>query len=176
MRKLSKRAALFASSAVLAMPGVAMAGTAHADATSTVIRIWGSSHCMDNATENFAKVQMWDCTKHAEQNWFPVFNGDNGNLADFSFRNKNTNLYLTAPTGGGGGTVVMSGYTGDATQQWLRIYDNDPSDQTDGSYQVWESAASPGWCLNTNSVGNGTALRLWPCDITDHYQKWHFDN
>lgn len=172
MRKLSKRVALLASSAALAVPAVAMSGgAAHADTNFTAIRIFGSTHCMDNATENSGKVQMWNCTGHAEQNWFPQFNQQAGT---FTFINQNTDLCVTAPPSGGG-TVVMGSCVGATTQQWSLIYTNTPSGQTDGSYSVWQSAAS-GWCLNTNSVGNGTALRTWPCDITDHYQKWHFDN
>ena len=173
MRMLSKRVALLASTAALAVPGVIVSGTAaHADTNTTLIRVFGSTHCLDNATENSTKLQMWDCTGHAEQNWSPVFNGTTQN---FAFKNENTGLCITAP-GSGGGTVVMAGCGGASTQQWTLIYENTPSQQVDGAYSVWESASAPGWCLNTNSVGNGTAIRTWPCDITDHYQKWHFDN
>lgn len=172
MRTLSRRVAMLASSAALAVPGVVVAGTAHADAGYTPIRIFGSSHCLDNATENSAKLQMWNCTGHAEQNWDPQFNSGPQN---FTFRNQNTNLCITAPNPGGE-TVVMSGCSGDPTQQWKLIYENTPSQQTDGAYSVWEAASLPGWCLNTDSVRNGTTIRIWPCDITAQYQKWHFDN
>ena len=49
------------------------------------------------------------------------------------------------------------------------------NDTGDGSYSVWQNASSL-WCLNTDSVANGTVIRTWSCDITDHNQKWHFDH
>lgn len=175
MRKLSKRAALLASSAVLAVPGIVIsAGAAHASTGVTSIRVFGSTHCLDNATENSSKVQMWNCTGHAEQNWSPVVNPASAS-PQFSFQNQNTHLCVTSP-GSGGGTVTMSQCSGATTQQWIPLFTNTPDGSGSGSYTVWESASALGWCLNSDSVANGTVIRNWPCDTTQIRQEWHFDN
>ncbi|ACU73950.1 Ricin B lectin [Catenulispora acidiphila DSM 44928] len=173
MRKLTKRATLLASSAVMALPAVVVSGgAAHADQPFPYVsvRIWGSTHCMDNAVQNAETVQMWNCTGVPEQKWQDRPNQATGT---FALVNQNTNYCLDA-LAQGDGPVVMGPCTASNTQQWITLFADNPSPFTNGAYAVIENVASS-QCLNTSSVANGTVLRTWPCDITAHYQKWHFD-
>jgi hypothetical protein len=178
MRYLAKRVILFASSAVMALPAIAVSGgAAHADQPPfppVTVRVWGSSHCIDNATQNAETLQMWNCTGGPEQKWADTPDSINGvGTGTFSLVNQNTGYCMDAPAQGDG-TVVMGPCTSSSTQQWTTLFAANPSPFTNGSYAVIQNVSSE-QCLNTNSVANGTLLRTWPCDTTDHYQKWHFD-
>ncbi|MEY9934595.1 hypothetical protein ABH926_009263 [Catenulispora sp. GP43] len=162
----------------MALPAVAVSsGAAQADQPPfpfTSIRIWGSTHCIDNATQNAETVQMWNCTGGPEQQWSQTPDSVNGvATGSYSLVNENTRYCLDA-LAQGDGTVVMGPCDSSNTQQWTTLFADNPSPFTNGAYAVIQNVSSL-QCLNTDSVGNGTLLRTWPCDTTDHYQKWHSD-
>ena len=171
MRKLTKRVALFASSLAMALSAVVVSsGAAHAADPFVTVRVWGSSHCIDNATQNAETLQMWNCTGGNEQKWT---DRDNAANTSYALVNLNTDYCMDA-LAQGDGVVVMGPCTSSNTQQWTTLFAANPSPFTNGAYAVIQNVAS-GECLKTLSVANGTLLRTWPCDTTDHYQKWHFD-
>jgi len=172
MRKFIKRAALFASSAVMAVPAMVVSGGAAHATGFTSIRVNGSTHCLDNATENADKIQMWNCTGGAEQKWFPEFNASTNS---FSIVNQSTGSCVTTPYPNGPGPLVMLFCLGSTSQQWNIIFTSVPHGQTSGGYSVWQNVES-GLCLSTDSVANGTVPRTWPCDVGAQYEQWHFDN
>jgi hypothetical protein len=152
-----------------AVLAISMAGTPAQAAGFTPINVWNSSHCLDNATENAAKLHMWSCTGGSEQRWLEGFNTSTGL---FTFTNQHTGRCITAPASGTGTVTMAFCNAAAANQQWRVLYAANPSTPSAGWYQVWQNVSS-GYCLNTPSVGNGTLVQTWPCDISDHYQKWH---
>ncbi|MFE9597331.1 RICIN domain-containing protein [Streptomyces hokutonensis] len=156
--------------AVLAILALAWAGGSPAQAAGfTPINVWNSSHCLDNATENAAKLQMWSCTGGAEQKWLEGFNTQTGL---FTFTNQNTGRCITAPASGTG-TVTMAFCNAAATnQQWRVYFADNPLGPPSGWYDVWQNVSS-GYCLSTPSVGNGTLIQTTPCDPSDQYDRWH---
>nr|WP_223184683.1 RICIN domain-containing protein [Streptomyces sp. CBMA152] len=155
--------------AVFAVLVIAMTGApAHADGFSP-INVWNSSHCLDNATENAAKLQMWSCTGGSEQKWLEGFNTQTGL---FTFTNQHTGRCITAPASGPGTVVMAFCNAADPTQQWNVFFADNPNGPPSGWYDVWQNASS-GLCLSTPSVRNGTLLQTTPCDPSDQYDRWH---
>ena len=167
---MSLRIRLFALvSAVLAVLAISAATSpAQADSYSN-INVWNSSHCLDNATENAAKLQMWSCSGGSEQRWLEGYNTQTGS---FTFTNQRTGRCVTAPAWGSG-TVTMQFCDGAATtQQWRVYFADNPFGPPSGWYDVWQNVSS-GLCLSTPSVGNGTLVQTTPCDPSDLYDRWH---
>ncbi|WP_329252146.1 RICIN domain-containing protein [Streptomyces sp. NBC_01478] len=167
---MSVRRRLFALiTAVLATLALAWAGGSPAQAAGfTPINIWNSSHCLDNATENAAKLQMWSCTGGAEQNWLRGFNSD---TSLYTFTNQNTGRCITAPTSGTGTAVMAICNAAARNQQWALYYAAYTGSST-GWFYIWQNASS-GYCLSTPSVGNGTLIQTISCDSTVRYEWWH---
>jgi len=169
---MSKRRSLFALvTAALAVSTAALAGGPAQAAGFSPINVWNSSHCLDNATENAAKLQMWSCTGGPEQRWLEGFNTQTGL---FNFRNQNTGRCITAPASGEG-TVVMAfcdESNTDPTQQWRVYFADNPLGPPSGWFDVWQNVSS-GLCLGTPSVANGTRLQTVDCDPSDQYLRWH---
>lgn len=155
--------------AVLALLALSMASAPAQAAGFTPINVWNSSHCLDNATENAAKLHMWSCTGGSEQRWLQ---GANTTTQMFTFTNQHTGRCITAPASGTGTVVMGVCNAGATTQQWRALYVANPTSPSAGWYVIWQNRSS-GYCLSTPSVGNGTLVQTWPCDIDDHYQKWH---
>jgi hypothetical protein len=173
MFKLSKpartRGLLALATAVPALLAVAVAGTPAQAAGFTPINVWNSSHCLDKASENAAKLQMWSCSGGSEQNWLEGFNAPTGL---FTFTNQHTGRCVTAPPFGAG-TVTMAFCDASATTQQWRVYAaGNPLGAPSGWYDVWQNVSS-GLCLSTPSVGNGTLVQATPCDPSDQYDRWH---
>lgn len=122
---MSTRRRLFALvTAVLAMLALAWAGGSSAQAAGfTPINVWNSSHCLDNATENAAKLQMWSCTGGAEQKWLEGFNTQ---TSLFTFTNQNTGRCITAPASGTGTVTMAFCNAAAANQQWRVYYADNP--------------------------------------------------
>ncbi|RCH61647.1 hypothetical protein DT019_37320 [Streptomyces sp. SDr-06] len=162
------RRSLFAFlTAVLAVVALALAGApAHADGFGN-INVWHSSHCLDNATENYAKLQMWSCDSGSDEQWLL---GYNPQTTLFNFTNQRTGRCVTAPASGSGSVTMAFCNATDPTQQW-GVY---AADNPDGSgwYDVWVNQSS-GLCLSTPSVRNGTVVQTTPCDPSDQYDRWH---
>ncbi|MEU6068697.1 MULTISPECIES: RICIN domain-containing protein [Streptomyces] len=147
----------------------AVAGTPSRAQGFSPINVWNSSHCLDNATENAAKLQMWSCDSGSDEKWLEGFDSQTGL---FTFTNQNTGRCITAPSSGAG-TVTMAFCDAAATnQKWRVFYADNPSDPPAGWYQVWQNASS-GLCLSTPSVRNRTLLQATPCDPSDQYDRWH---
>src|SRR5664279_736524 len=160
---MSNRRSLFALvTAVLAMLAIAVAAGAPAQAAGfSPINVWNSSHCLDNATEDDAKLQMWRCTGGSEQKWLEGFNSQTDT---FSFTNQHTGRCITE-LAWGAGTVTIEPCDAAATattQQWRVFFADNPVNPPAGWYDVWQNVSS-GRCLSTNSVRNGTVLETTPC-------------
>jgi hypothetical protein len=168
--KPSKRRSLLAlATAVPALLAVAVTGTPAQAAGFTPINVWNSSHCLDNATENAAKLQMWSCTGGPEQRWLEGFNTQTGL---FTFTNQNTGRCITAPASGTGTVTMAFCNAAAANQQWRVYFADNPLGPPSGWYDVWQNVSS-GYCLSTPSVGNGTLIQTTPCDPSDLYDRWH---
>jgi hypothetical protein len=143
--------------------GLALAAAPAQAADATGIRVAATSHCLDNNPNNPAKLQMWDCNGGSNQQWW--FIADNG---AFEVENVATGLCMTAPPGPDGGTVIMAGCVGAASQQWrfntlpfpyLTIQNN--------------PANSPGLCLWTETIANGHRPSMAGCDTTTSFNnRW----
>jgi hypothetical protein len=167
---MSKRRSLFAVAATLvALLAIAVVATPAQAAGFTPINVWNSSHCLDNATENAAKLQMWSCSGGSEQRWQEGFNSQTGL---FTFINQRTGRCITAPAFWAG-TVTMAFCDAAATTQQWRVYAaGNPFGPPSGWYDVWQNVSS-GYCLSTPSVGNGTLIQTSVCDPNDQYDRWH---
>ncbi|WP_234386083.1 RICIN domain-containing protein [Streptomyces sp. ERV7] len=135
----------------------------------TRINVWNSTHCLDNATQNAAKLQMWSCGSGSEQKWLEGFNTQ---TALFTFTNQRTGRCITAPAWGPGTVTVQFCNAADPTQQWRVFAADNPNGPPSGWYDVWQNASS-GYCLSTPSVGNGTLVQTTVCDPSDQYDRWH---
>jgi hypothetical protein len=167
---MSKRRSMLALvTAALAMLAIAVAGAPAQAAGFTPINVWNSSHCLDNATENAAKLQMWSCTGGSEQRWLEGFNTQTGL---FTFTNSNTGRCITAPASGAGTVTVQFCDAAATTQQWRVFFADNPLGPPSGWYDVWQNVSS-GLCLSTPSVRNGTLVQTTPCDPSDQYDRWH---
>jgi len=157
-------AMLLAGAATAATIGVA---SAPAQASAFLeMKVWNSSHCLDNATEDDLKLQMWHCTGVSEQRWSVSFNSQ---TSAFALTNQNTGWCITAP--GGEGTIFMNPCNpGLTTQQWTALASG--SESPGGSYLVWRNKFS-GLCLTTPSVADRTRPRAAICDPSDQYDRWH---
>lgn len=149
---------------------IAVAGAPAQAAGFSQINVWNSSHCLDNATENAAKLQMWSCSGGGpQQKWLEGFNTQTG---FFTFTNQNTGRCITAPSVGAG-TVTMTLCDANATtQQWRVFAADNPLGPPSGWYDVWQNVAS-GFCLSTPSVANGTLVQTTQCDPSDQNERWH---
>jgi hypothetical protein len=165
---MSQRFSLFALfTGVLAMLAIAVAGAPAQAAGFTPINVWNSSHCLDNATENATRLQMWSCTGGSEQRWLRSAGGQ----ADaFTFTNQNTGRCITAPLAKGS-ILLLNCNAASIAQQWRVFFEDNPPGSA-GAYQVWQSLSS-GYCLTTPSVKNGTLPRAETCDPDDQYDRWH---
>lgn len=133
------------------------------------INIAGSSHCLDNATENAARLQMWSCTGGSEQNWLEEFNTQTGN---WTFVNQRTGRCITAPAVGTGTVYLAPCDPANLAQQWRVGAAGNPGGSV-GWYNIWVNVSSQN-CLSTPSVGNGTLVQATACDFyTDPYYRWH---
>jgi hypothetical protein len=168
---MSKRRALIGLLvAGVAAAGFSVAGGAAAQASvSNPIRIAGSSHCLDNATENAAKLQMWSCTGGNEQNWTDDY--DSANNA-YRFRNLRSGLCIVGVPRGTGTVGMSLCSTNILAEEWRPVVSGDLGG-SNGSYNIWVNASS-GACLSTPSVGNGTLVQTTTCDFySDPYYRWH---
>ncbi|MFF0744774.1 RICIN domain-containing protein [Streptomyces sp. NPDC004111] len=148
---------------------VAVTGAPAQAAGFTPINIWNSTHCLDNATQNASKLQMWSCSGASEQKWLDGFNTQTGL---FTFTNQRTGRCITAPASGAGTVTVQFCNAAAATQQWRVFFADNPNGPPSGWYDVWQNVAS-GLCLSTPSVGNGTLVQTTSCDPSDLYDRWH---
>jgi Ricin-type beta-trefoil lectin domain len=168
---MSNRRSLFIAlvTAPLAMLAITMAAAPAQAAGPTPINAWNKNNCLDNATENASKIQMWSCTGGSEQKWLE---GSGTQTSLFTFTNSHTRWCITAPAVGAG-TVTMAPCDAAATtQQWRVFFADNPLGPPSGWYDVWQNAAS-GLCLETPSLRNGTVLQTAPCDASNLLQRWH---
>jgi hypothetical protein len=132
------------------------------------MKIWHSSHCLDNATEDSEKLQMWSCSGAQEQNWSASLNGN----GTYSFSNQRTGRCITAPIPTDRPATMQDCDSGQLTQQWLRYASGNTSGQSSDQYFVWQNMDTK-LCLTTPSVGNGTLARTTICDTSDRYDFWN---
>jgi hypothetical protein len=144
---------------LLAALGVALAGAPAQAAGDVQISILGENACLDNATENAGKLQLWRCTGGAEQRWIEVVDNTTGRTL---FVNKrNSDRCIAAPPGAG--SVVMKiCNSGDPTQQWGVSIQSTPPGLPFAVYELLVSTS--GLCLWTDTVRNGTVPSMAGCD------------
>jgi hypothetical protein len=139
---------------------------ARAQAGAATMRISTTSHCLDDARENFFKVQMWSCDSGSDEQWLDIYNSA---ARTDQFINVMSGLCLSAPAHGEGTMSLDYCAPSKLGQQWREFRSGVSSDGK--LWTVWQNAAS-GFCLNTNSVGNGTVLTTAVCNANDLYQRW----
>jgi hypothetical protein len=154
----------------LAILAPALSSSPAGAATTNEIAVYGSSHCLDDDTNNAANLQMWSCTGGTEQHWTST--PDPSGL--YTFQNAHTGLCITAPATAEVVPLALAGCTagGSALQQW-RVFAADNPPGGSGWYEVFQNVAD-NWCLRTSSVGNGTNPEMWPCDASISYERWQF--
>jgi hypothetical protein len=132
------------------------------------MNIWNSGHCLDNATQDDLKLQMWSCSGATEQKWLTLYNSDN--LA-FTIANQRSGRCIQAPTLG---SIITMRHcdAGDPYEQWTIYTAENPSGTPNGWYSVYQNVAT-GYCLTTPTVANGTVPRAVTCDPDDPYDRWH---
>ncbi|MEV7471466.1 RICIN domain-containing protein [Streptomyces kronopolitis] len=161
---MSKRRALLALvTAALTLPGIALAGAPAQAAGFNPISIWNSSHCLDNATENAAKLQMWKCTGGPEQKWLLEF------LPGSMYRlvNQNTGRCISGAAAAHPGLWMDECSLLPDRQKW-RIFYEEPR----GLFKVWQNV-SDGLCMTTRSVADGTQPQTTACNPSAAYERWH---
>ncbi|MGW4059515.1 RICIN domain-containing protein [Amycolatopsis sp. NPDC004747] len=152
---------------LLAALGVALAGAPAEAATDVQISVLGENACLDNATENAGKLQMWRCTGGAEQRWIEVVNNATGRVL---FVNKNTDWCITAPPGAGS-VVMRPCNSADPTQQWGVSIQSTPPGQPFAVYELLVSTS--GLCLWTSTVRSGTVPSMAGCDgLGSFNERW----
>ncbi|GAA0760647.1 ricin-type beta-trefoil lectin domain protein [Ideonella azotifigens] len=150
----------------VAAAALTLAGTPARAAGYTNIRVWNTTHCLDNATDNASKLQMWSCDSGSDEKWLKIYNSQ---LGSFRFINQRTGRCITAPSSGGAAITMKDCDLQALNQEWTVYY----SDHTStGWYYMWQSASLSGYCLNTDSVGNGTVITSQGCNLADQYQHW----
>lgn len=159
----TRRALLALVTAALTVPVIALAGAPAQAAGFSPISIWNSSHCLDNATENAAKLQMWKCTGGPEQKWLAEFLP--GSM--YRFVNQNTGRCITGPTAAHPGLWMDECNLLPDTQKWRILYE-----EPRGLFKVWQNASN-GQCMTTSSVANGTQPQTTTCNISAAYERWH---
>lgn len=163
-----RRSLLALFTGVLAMLVIAVIGTPAQAAGFSPINVWNSTHCLDNATENSAKLHMV-VLGGSEQKWLEGFNTQTGL---FTFTNQRTGRCITAPAWGSGTVTVEFCNAAAPTQQWRVFFADNPNGPPSGWYDVWQNVSS-GLCLSTPSVRNGTLLQATACDPSNQYYRWH---
>ncbi|MGI5455776.1 RICIN domain-containing protein [Streptomyces sp. CA-249302] len=153
--------------AVFAVLAIGWATGAPAQAAGfNSINVLGGHHCLDNATQDSAKLQMWNCTGGAEQKWLEEFNSRS---FLYTFINQDTGRCMTAPSSGTGTVVMLTCNAAAANQQWnIFLSATLPA----GQYEIWQNASS-GFCLHTSSVGDGNLVDTAPCSTLSLNQRWH---
>jgi len=158
------------SAAITAFLVLLMVGLTAAPAQASgfsPMKILHSSHCLDNATENSAKLQMWSCSGAQEQNWSASLNGN----GTYSFSNQRTGRCITAAIPTDQPATVQNCNSAQRTQQWVLFANGNPGGPSD-QYFVWQNMDTK-LCLTTPSVGNGTLIRTTVCDTSDPYDFWN---
>jgi hypothetical protein len=153
--------------AILAVVGVALAGGPAQATAYTEISVLNSTHCLDNATESNAKLQMWSCTGGPEQQWMQSYNNATNTAM---LVNENTGWCITAPSSGFGSLVMQPCNPSLATQQWTIA----PIDTPNVFYFQLENGASGAErCISSSSVANGTVPYLFTCgDPNEQNERW----
>ncbi|SEE35315.1 Ricin-type beta-trefoil lectin domain-containing protein [Streptomyces sp. 3213] len=168
-----KRRRLFALVvAFLAAMGIALAGTPAQAATTTEIWILNTTSCLDNATENAGKLQMWHCTGGPEQQWIQEYNGTKGT---WMFMNERTKWCITAPSAGAGSVVMSPCDTSLDTQQWGTALTNTPAGQPFAVFFLISNYTSH-LCLWTDSGSNGTVPAMAGCGPGSYNERWMLDS
>jgi hypothetical protein len=144
---------------LLAVLLIALAATPARASPPRTMRIFGSSHCLDNALEDWSKLQMWSCGDGAQKRWYVVINGLAG---AFTIINERTGDCMTW-------AAAMDGCNTAAAFELWNFYYTDPA-----GWFLWRNVGS-GLCLQTSSVANGTALSMGTCDPAQSYQRWSLD-
>ncbi|GGN46504.1 RICIN domain-containing protein [Streptomyces kronopolitis] len=159
----TRRSLLALVTAALTMLVIALAGAPAQAAGFNTMSIWNSSHCLDNATENASKLQMWNCTGGPEQKWLAEFLP--GSM--YRFVNQNTGRCITGPTAAHPGLWMDECNLLPDTQKW-RVFYEEPR----GLFKVWQNVGN-GLCMTTSSVANGTQPQTTTCNSAAAYERWH---
>lgn len=163
-----------AATALLVMATILTAGSAaRADSWHTIPN-YVNHKCLDNATDEPLRLQIWKCTGGSEQQWQTVwyFDADYYHNGTFQLQNRWEGHCMTVPRPDDFVPIVRMGacfyYT--YTQFWRVYYANNAGN---GWYQVIQNLYT-GWCLelSDNSSANGTLLHLAYCDANNPAQQW----
>jgi hypothetical protein len=162
-------AALFAATAILATGASAQASTWRE------IPNYVNHQCLDNATDESLRLQIWNCTGGSEQQWQDVWYSDTTDYyhdGTFQLQNSWEGHCMDVPDPDDFVPTVRMGACSyyDDTQFWKVYYENNTGS---GWYQVIQNLYV-GWCLELsgNSSSNGTLLQLAPCDASNPAQQW----
>jgi hypothetical protein len=169
MLKLRSLLAVFGAAA-MSMTAITLAvAPAQASSSYSPVNVWNTSHCLDNATENNSKVQIWRCTGGREQNW-SISLDPSGDW--FTFKNQNTQWCLAAPALGTPTAFMEPCDPNSVNQRWDIDFADNPLGPPSGTYDLWQSELT-GFCLSLNSIGDGNSLYMNNCDPSDQYDRWH---
>lgn len=155
-----------AAAAAAALLVVLTAAPARAQSGFKPISIARTDNCLDNATQDAAKLQMWKCSGAQEQNWAQGYTTQHGGA--FTFINQRTGNCITGPVSASGPATMAPCDPAAPNQVWTVFYANNPGS---GWFQVYQNVAS-GLCLSTPSSANGTVLQTTICNSSDINDRW----
>ena len=119
-----------------------------------------SGKCLDFKTSN-SRVQMYTCNSTVNQSWYIQ---NTSTHARVILHSKNNGQCVDAWQGANVQLVAI-GCDGTTTQQWnLHV--------VSGGYDIWESVAFPGKCMDIHTVGSGIITQLYTCNNTGS-QLWY---
>ena len=154
-----------AAATVVALVVALAAAPARAEFGFKPIGIARTDNCLDNATQDAAKLQMWKCSGAQEQNWAQEYNSK---TSSFTFINQRTGNCITGPASASGPATMAPCDPDAPNQRWTVFYANNPGS---GWFQVYQNVAS-GFCLTTPSSANGTVLQTTTCNSSDINDRW----
>jgi hypothetical protein len=165
----TRRTLLTLVTALLAVLAIGVAATPAQAAGFSPMKIWHSTHCLDNATQDATRLQMWSCSGATEQTWLDSRNSQTGR---YTFTNQRTGRCITAPLFNAGIVTMQFCDASAGNQQWRLFAVDNPTGQPFDYYFVWQSVSS-NFCLTTPSVANGTRVQTTTCDPSDQYDRWN---
>jgi len=151
----------FAAGLTMALASLVATPAQASSAFSNVNRLY-TNQCLDSATENDSKLQMWHCDGGNDEQW--LFLSDN--QGGYKFINQRTGRCATSPTGWGQAVTMKPCEAAAANQLWY-VY------QTlyDVSATAWRNGAS-NFCLWSRGDANGAVLVIGNCEASDTGLYW----
>lgn len=140
-----------------------VATPAQASSSFSNVNRLNTTQCLDSATEDDSKLQMWHCDSGNDEQWLFLLSNDQGG---YKFVNQRTGLCATSPTNWGQ-AVTMKACEGAAANQLWYVYRT----LYDVSATAWRNGASS-YCLWSHGASNGTVLVVGNCEANDTGLYW----